>query len=66
LLKAALPDNILLPLPAYSPELNPMENVCVYLRGNKLSAHVWAIYEAIVEACADAWNFFVNDQTAFA
>ena len=43
-----------------------MENVCVYLRGNKLSAHVWASYEAIVEACADAWNFFVNDQTAFA
>jgi hypothetical protein len=62
-----LPDNIvLLPLPAYSPELNPMENVCGYLRGNKLSDHVWASYEAIVEACADAWNFFVNDQTAFA
>ena len=43
-----------------------MENVCVYLRGNKLSAHVWDSYEAIVEACPDAWNFFVNDQTAFA
>ena len=22
---------------------------------------VWDSYEAIVEACADAWNFFVND-----
>src|SRR5215469_6940181 len=33
-----LPHNIsLLPLPPYSPELNPMENVWDYLRGNKLS-----------------------------
>jgi hypothetical protein len=38
-----------------------MENVWEYLRGNKLSARVWDSYEAIVEACADAWNFFVND-----
>jgi hypothetical protein len=36
-----LPDNIvLLPLPPYSPELNPMENVWDYLRANKLSACV--------------------------
>ena len=38
-----------------------MENVWEYLRGNKLSARVWDSYEAIVEACAEAWNFFVND-----
>jgi hypothetical protein len=57
-----VPDNIvLLPLPPYSPELNPMENVWDYLRGNKLCATVWDSYEAIVEACADAWNWFVND-----
>ncbi len=50
-----LPDNIvLLPLPPYAPELNPMENVWGYLRGNKLSAGVWNSYDAIVEACADA------------
>ena len=37
-----VPDNItLLPLPPYSPELNPMENVWDYLRGNKLSHSVW-------------------------
>src|SRR4029077_20595454 len=37
-----VPDNItLLPLPSYAPELNPMENVWEYLRGNKLSRLVW-------------------------
>jgi hypothetical protein len=37
-----VPDNItLLPLPAYAPELNPMENVWDYLRGNKLNSLVW-------------------------
>jgi transposase len=53
---------VLLPLPPYAPELNPMENVWDYLRANKLSAGVWDSYEAIQEACADAWNWFVSDQ----
>jgi len=40
--RLTVPDNItLLPLPPYSPELNPMENVWDYLRGNKLSHRVW-------------------------
>jgi hypothetical protein len=57
-----VPDNIvLLPFPAYSPELNPMENVWEFLRANKLSAHVRDSYEAIMESCADAWNWFVDD-----
>jgi hypothetical protein len=57
-----LPDNIvLLPLPPYAPELNPMENVWDYLRANKLSAGVWDSYDEILEACADAWNWLVND-----
>ena len=57
-----VPHNItLLPLPAYSPELNPMENIWDYLRGNKLSRRVWDSYEAILAACKDAWLFLVTD-----
>jgi len=58
------PDNIvLLPLPPYAPELNPMENVWDYLRDNKLSARVWDSYDEILAACAEAWNWFVNNPT---
>ena len=57
-----VPCNItLLPLPPYSPELNPMENIWDYLRGNKLSSRVWDTYEQIVDACRDAWLFLVDD-----
>ena len=41
-----VPDNIvLIPLPSYAPELNPMENVWDYLRANKLSARIWNSYD---------------------
>lgn len=57
-----VPDNIrLLSLPPYSPELNPMENVWDYLRQNKLCAQVWDTYDDILEACANAWNFLIDD-----
>jgi len=60
--KLRVPDTItLLPLPPYSPELNPMENVWEYLRGNKLCDLVWDTYEAIVDACKSAWDFLIND-----
>ncbi len=40
-----VPDNIsLLTLPAYSPELNPQENVWQYLRQNYLSNRVFDTY----------------------
>ena len=60
--RLVVPDNLtLLPLPPYAPELNPIENVWDYLRGNKLSRRVWDSYEAIVAACKDAWAFLVGD-----
>jgi transposase len=57
-----VPDNItLLRLPPYAPELNPMENVCDYLRGNKLSSLVCDTYEGMRNASKEAWNFIAND-----
>ena len=57
-----VPGNItLLPLPPYTPELNPMENVWDYLRGNKLSHSLWDTYDAIVGACERAWRFLIDD-----
>ena len=41
-------------LPPYAPELNPMENVWDYLRGNKLSSRVWNTYHRL---CENATNF---------
>ena len=53
----AIPKNItLLPLPSYSPELNPVENVWQYLRQNQLSLRVWPDYAAIVDTCCQAWR----------
>lgn len=55
--KLNMPDNIsLLKLPAYSPELNPVENIWQDLRQNRLSNRVFDSYDAIVDACCDAWN----------
>jgi transposase len=40
--RLCVPDNItLMHLPPYAPELNPVENVCEYLRANKLCNLVW-------------------------
>ena len=60
--RLVVPHNItLLPLPPYSPELNPMENVWAYLRQNKLCALVWNTYEEILDACQSAWRFLIDD-----
>ena len=56
-----VPNNItLLHLPPYSPELNPVENVWAYLRSNTLSNRIYESYDAIVDACCNAWNWFAN------
>ena len=53
-----VPDNVtLIHLPPYSPELNPVENVWLYLRERWLSHRVLAGgYEAVVNAACAAWN----------
>ena len=60
--RLVVPDNLtLLPLPPYAPELNAMENVWEYLRGNRLSHKVWDAYDAILDACCDAWNSLAEE-----
>jgi len=55
--KLKVPPNLtLLPLPPVSPELNPVENVWQYLRQTYLSNRVFDSYDAILDACAEAWN----------
>lgn len=55
--RLVVPENIsLLPLPPYSPELNPVENLWQFLRQNHLANRVFDTYTAIVDACCEAWN----------
>lgn len=55
-----IPANIsLLPLPPYSPELNPVENIWQFLRQNYLANRVYDSCEALVDACCEAWNALV-------
>ncbi len=57
-----LPSNIsVMHLPAYSPELNPQEQVWQYLKDNFLSNRIFKNAEEIVDACCNAWNNFAND-----
>src|SRR5512143_249402 len=56
----------LVPLPAYSPELNPVERIGLYLRERFLSLRIFPDYQAIVEACCQAWNALVAEQSRIA
>jgi DDE superfamily endonuclease len=60
-----IPENVtLVRLPPYAPELNPIENVWEYLRGNKLAITVFDDYDDIVDKACEAWNFFEQDPNA--
>lgn len=60
--KLIIPDNItLLPLPAKSPELNPMENIWQFMRDNWLSNTIFETYEEIIEHCCKAWRRLIAD-----
>ena len=59
--KLKLPHNIsLLSLPATSPELNPVEQVWLWMRQHSLSNRVFKNYEQIVDVSCDAWNRFAK------
>lgn len=39
-----------------------MENIWAYLRANKLAITAYDTYDEILDKCAQAWDFFENDQ----
>jgi transposase len=48
-------------LPPYSPELNAIERVWLYLRERFLSHRLWPTYDDIIDACCDAWNALLDE-----
>ena len=50
------PSITLVPLPPYSPELNPVERVWLYLKERFLSLRLLNDYKAIVAATSKAWK----------
>ena len=50
------PNMSIVPMPPKCPELNPVENIWQYMRGNWLSNRVFQSYTNIVDHCCDAWN----------
>ena len=44
------------PLPPYSPELNPIENLWHYLRSHEWSNRIYKDYEALLQAACDGWQ----------
>jgi transposase len=57
----AVPENITLVVPPYTPELNPVENLWEYLRANKLAITVFDSYDDIVDIFCAAWRFFTGE-----
>jgi transposase len=43
-------------LPPYSPELNAIERLWLYLKERFLSHRLWPSHDDILDACCHAWN----------
>jgi transposase len=58
-----IPRNItLFYLPAYSPELNPVERLWSYLKSHFLSNRAYSDYDDLFSACREAWNRLTDQQ----
>lgn len=52
-----VPDNLTpVFLPPYSPQLNAIERLWLYLKERFLSHRLWQTYDEIVDAVCQAWN----------
>lgn len=52
-----IPDNVtIIPLPAYSPELNPVENLWHYFRSHYWANRAYADYDDLRCAAIEAWQ----------
>jgi transposase len=61
-----VPDNItLVPLPSYSPQLNPVENLWHYLRSHYWSNRFYANYDALDVAACAAWQKMLAQPDVF-
>jgi len=59
--KLLVPANLsILPLPPYSPELNPVEQVWQQLRQSDWANRCFTNYDHIVDVCCQAWNRFAS------
>lgn len=57
-----VPDNLtLVPLPAYSPELNPVERVWLYLKERFLSHRLLDDYDDVLKASCKAWKALIAE-----
>jgi hypothetical protein len=57
-----MPENITAVfLPPYSPELNAIERLWLYLKERFLSHRLWSDYDAIVDAVCKAWQRVTSD-----
>lgn len=48
-------------LPPYSPELNSIERLWLYLKERFLSHRLWPVYDDIVNAVCNAWNRVLDE-----
>jgi hypothetical protein len=59
--KLTVPANItLVPLPARSPELNPVETIWQFMRDNWLGNRIFTSYADILDHCCYAWNTLID------
>ena len=58
-----VPENLELRyLPAYSPELNPIERLWSWIKDRRLGNRTFALAEELDEALCDAWNRLTSEE----